>query len=494
MTPKRILLLTAVTFAAALGLLAAVLAVRTLQLTSRQVAVAPAPAALQLDLEGAARRLAAALRFKTISGAAPPAGTAEEFHRLHAYLEQAFPRAHAVLRREKVNDLSLLYTWPGSDPQAKPILLMAHQDVVPVEAGTWRVDPFGGTVQDGFIWGRGAWDDKSSITAHLEAVEQLLAQGFQPRQTIYLAYGHDEEVGGAGGARQIARLLQARGVRLDFVLDEGLVVTDGIIRGLAKPAALVGIAEKGYLSVVLRTRGQPGHSLMPPLPGQSAVGMLAAGLRRIDDQQLPGGIRGVAREMFETLAPEMQGLHRVALSNLWLFAPLVQRQLEQGSVTNAMTRTTTAMTMLQAGIKDNVMPAAAEATLNFRLYPGDSRSAVMRHVERTVGSDRYEVIALPGATEASPVSPTASASYARVSRSVRTAFPDAVVAPGLVMGGTDAKHFVDLSDHIYRFSPVRVRPEDTGRIHGADERLGVANYGEMIAFYYHLMRGAAAQP
>jgi carboxypeptidase PM20D1 len=220
--------------------------------------------------------------------------------------------------------------------------------------------------------------------------------------------------------------------------------------------------------------------------------MLAAGLRRIDDQQLPASIRGVTKEMFETLAPEMEGLNRVALSNLWLFAPLVQRQLEQGPVTNAMARTTTALTMLQAGIKDNVMPATAQATINFRLYPGDSQAAVIEHVKRTAGSGRYEVIALPGASEASPVSPTSSASWTLLGQSVRTAFPDAVVAPGLVMGGTDSKHFVDLSDHIYRFSPVRVRPDDAGRIHGVDERLGVGNYGEMITFYYHLLRGSAS--
>ncbi len=494
MTFKRAFLLSATAFAAMAAALAVVLAYRTMHLPSRQLAPNADTATPPIDLDAAARRLGGALRFKTISGGPPSPDTTAQFQQLHAYLAQTFPRAHATLQREKVSDLSLLYKWEGTDPAAKPVLLMAHQDVVPVEPGSWKGEAFDGRVEGGFIWGRGAWDNKSAITGHFEAIELLLAQGFRPKQTIYLAYGHDEEVGGPAGAAQIARLMRSRGVRFDFVLDEGLVVTDGIIRGLSRPAALVGIAEKGYLSVVLRTRGTPGHSLMPPLPGQSAVGMLAAGLRRIDDEQLPAGIRGVAREMFETLAPEMDGLQRVALSNLWLFAPLVQRQLEQGAVTNAMTRTTTAMTMLQAGVKDNVMPAAAEATLNFRLYPGDTQAAVIDHVKRAAGGERYEVFALPGAVEASPVSPTRSASFARVSRSVRTAFPDAVVAPGLVMGGTDAKHFVDLSDHIYRFSPVRVRPDDAGRIHGADERLAVANYGEMIAFYYQLLRGDAAQP
>jgi carboxypeptidase PM20D1 len=482
---------TALAIAVALAMLAAVLGYNVRQLASRQPEVPPA-APLPLDGQAAAARLAEALRFKTVSTPNGPAD-AKEFRKLHDYLARTYPRVHAQLRREVVNDLSLLYTWPGTDAGAKPILLMAHQDVVPIEPATasqWKVEPFAGVIQDGVIWGRGAWDDKSNLLGHMEAIELLLAQGFKPRQTIYLAYGHDEEVGGRAGAAEIARLLRSRNVKLDFVLDEGLVLTEGILKGVERPAALVGIAEKGYLSVVLRANGAGGHSLMPPSKDEDAIGMLAAALRRIHDSDLPAGLRGVTREMFETLAPEMPLLQRVALSNLWLFAPMVQAQLEQGATTRAMMRTTTALTMLNAGVKENVIPGAAEATLNFRLMPGDSREAVMAHLKARAGEGRYELRALPDSHEASPVTPTASGSYQRVARSVRAVFPQAVVAPALVMGGTDTKHFVDLSDHIYRFSPVRVKPGDSGRIHGINERLGVKNYAEMVAFYHQLITDA----
>lgn len=477
--------------AAAAVVLAAVLGYNVARLGSRQPEVPPA-SPIALDERGAAERLAAALRFKTISTAKGPAD-AEEFRKLHEYLARTYPRVHAQLRRETVNDLSLLYTWEGTDPNAKPFLLMAHQDVVPIEPATasqWKVDPFAGHVQDGVIWGRGAWDDKSNLLGHMEAIELLLARGFKPRQTVYLAYGHDEEVGGAAGAAAIARLLRSRNVRLDFVLDEGLVLTDGILQGVDRPVALVGIAEKGYLSVVMRANGIGGHSLQPPSKQDDAIGMLAAALRRIHDNGLPAGLRGVTREMFETLAPEMTGLQRVALSNLWLFAPLVQAQLDKGPATRSMLRTTTALTMLNAGVKDNVVPGAAEATLNFRLLPGDTREQVMAHLRSHAGEGRYELRALPDSREASPVTPTASASYQRMARSVRAVFPQALVAPGLVMGGTDTKHFVGLSDHIYRFSPVRVKPEDASRIHGVNERLGVKNYAEMVAFYHQLIQDA----
>ena len=478
---------------AAVLLLAVAVAVNTLRQGSRQLEVAAAPP-LAVDTQAVADKLAGAIRFQTVSSLEDADRNAEEFRKLHAYLEQRFPLVHAKLKRESVNGYSLLYTWQGSDPNARPIALMAHQDVVPISPGTegkWQQPPFGGVMRDGFVWGRGAWDDKANLISELQAVEMLLASGFQPRQTVYLAFGADEEVGGLRGAQQIVKLLQQRKVRLDFVIDEGLLITEGIMPGLAKPAALIGIAEKGYLSVVMKVPATPGHSSMPPPPGTSAIGMMSAALRRLDDRQLPGNIRGAAREMFETIAPEMNGFQRVALSNLWLFGPLVQKQLEKGASTNAMLRTTTALTTFHAGNKDNVVPGEAEATVNFRLLPGDTRDAVMAHVREAAG-DRFELQALPGSAEPSPVSPTASSSYQLINRTVRSLFPGTIVAPGLMIGATDSRYFAAVSDHVYRFSPVRAGPQDLARFHGTNERISVANLGELVRFYHQLLRNLNA--
>jgi len=277
--------------------------------------------------------------------------------------------------------------------------------VAPGTEGDWQVEPFSGLVKDGFVWGRGSWDDKGNLMSQLEAVEMLLASGYHPARTVYLAYGADEEVSGARGAAQIAALLKERKVQLDFVIDEGLLVLDGVMPGIKQPTALIGVAEKGYMSVVLKVSATPGHSSMPPKQGTSAIAMMSAALKRLDDEQLPAGIRGVAFEMFDTLAPEMGGFSRVALSNLWLFGPVVQKQLEGAGSTNSMLRTTTALTIVNAGNKENVLPGRAEATVNFRILPGDTKEQVLEHVRAKVSAavpaDKFEMFALPGAVNAS---------------------------------------------------------------------------------------------
>ncbi len=482
---------------AALALLAAAVTANTLRQGSRQLDVPPLPP-LAVDEAGAASRLAEAIRARTVSSHDDAGRNADQFEQLHALLQARYPKAHAAMQREVVGGLSLLYTWKGSDPSLPAVLLMAHQDVVPIAPGTegdWAEAPFAGTLKDGFVWGRGAWDDKANLIAQMEAMELLAAGGFVPRRTIHLAFGADEEVGGERGAKQIAALLASRGERLAFVIDEGLLITEGVMPGLVQPAALIGIAEKGYLSAVLRVSATPGHSSMPPPKGQGAIAMMSAALARLEDRQLPAGIRGVAREMFETIAPEMGGFQRVALSNLWLFGPLVQRQLEAKASTNAMLRTTTALTMAHAGNKDNVLPGRAEATVNFRLLPGDSASTVMGHVheqaDAAIGPGRYELVALPGSSEPSKVSPTQSPSYQLVNRTIREVFPGTLVAPGLMIGATDSRHFEGISDHIYRFSPVRAKPEDLPRFHGTDERISAANLAELIRFYHRLVSQSA---
>lgn len=478
---------------AALVLLVAAVAVNTLRNGSRQLQVPPAPA-LALDAQAVAGKLAEAVRFRTVSSATDPEANAAEFRKMHVWLEQRFPRVHASLKRELVGGYTLLYTWAGTDPAAKGIALLAHHDVVPLEPGTegkWQAGAFAGEIRDGHVWGRGTWDDKGNLVAQLEAVEMLLAAGFQPRQTVYLVSGADEEVGGLRGAQQVAKLLQQRGVRLDFVLDEGLFIADGLMPGLKRPAALIGIAEKGYMSVAIRVTGTPGHSSAPPPPGQTAISKLAAGLQRLEQQQLPAAVQGVAREMFETLAPEMGGFQRVALSNLWLFGPVVQRQLENAGSTNAMIRTTTALTIVQAGNKDNVIPGQAEAVVNFRIMPGETRETVLAHVRARLG-EGFEAQALPGSKDPTGVSPTQAPSYQLVHRTMRSLFPDVVVTPALYVAGSDSHHFTGLTDNIYRFSPVRVTPQDLPRLHGTDERISVANLGELVRFYHQLLRNLNA--
>lgn len=468
-------------------LLLGLIGVNTWRHGSRQLAVTPL-APMALDTSAAAQRLAASLRFQTISSQDTADASSAEFAQLHAYLKQAFPLSHASLKREVVGSASLLYTWEGSDPQAKPIILMAHQDVVPIAPETganWQQPPFEGVIKDGYIWGRGSWDDKGNLFAIMEAVERLLADGFKPRQTIYLAFGHDEEVGGLHGAKLIASRMQARGITLDYVLDEGLLVTEGILKGLDQSAALIGVAEKGYATVKLSLEATPGHSSMPAQ--QSAIGMMSVALARLEERQFPAQIQDVALDMFETIAPEMSGLNRVLLSNLWLFRPLVQRELAKGASTNAMLRTTTALTMVHAGNKDNVLPGHIDATVNFRTLPGDTQATVMAHVRQTLANDAIKLSSASGNSEPSRISPMNSKAYQTLNKTVREVFAHTIVAPGLMLGATDSRHFEGISTHIFKFSPVRATAEDLPRFHGTNERISVQNYAEMIRFYHQLL-------
>jgi carboxypeptidase PM20D1 len=482
-----------------LGLLALVLllvvalAVNTARQGSRQLQVPPVQG-VAVDERAVADSLAVAIRARTVSSADDAALNTDQFQALHAHLQARYPRVHATLKREVVGGLSLLYTWAGTDPQAAPFALMAHQDVVPIAPGTegdWKAAPFGGEVKEGYVWGRGSWDDKANLIAQMEAVEKLLEAGFQPRRTLYLVFGADEEVGGQRGALQIARLLGSRGLKLEFVVDEGLLITEGIMPGLKAPAALIGIAEKGFLSVALRSKATPGHSSMPPPPGQSAIGQLSRALARVDATPMPAALKDVASGMFDAVAPEFEGFSRVALTNRWLFEPVLMKQLQKGASTNAMLRTTTALTIVNAGNKENVLPGRAEAVVNFRLLPGDTRETVLQHLARTIDDPAIEIQALPGDSPASRVASTQSASYQTINRTVRELFPGTLVAPGLMLGATDARHFEPFTQQVFRFSPIRAKPEDLARFHGTNERIALANLADLVRFYHRLVQHSA---
>lgn len=437
-------------------------------------------------------RLAEALRFRTLSQQEREALDPAPFRALHAYLERAFPRTHAALARETVADLSLLYRWEGRDPEAAPVLLTAHLDVVPVpddQLEAWTHPPFAGTLADGFVWGRGAIDDKAGVLAMLEAVESLVAEGFTPARTVYLAFGHDEEVGGDEGAGAITRLLEARGVQVAFSLDEGMAILDGSMLGIERPVAAVGVAEKGYVTLRLHCRAPGGHSSTPP--PESALGCLSRAILRLEEDPFPPHLDGVAGQMLDALAPQLPLTARVAVGARWLLGPLLVARLEQAPATNALIRTTTAVTMAEAGVKENVLPSRAHATVNFRVSPSEPASFVRERVEGLLADLPLEIDTLR-VTEPSAVSSTESAGWARIRDAVGEVAPDAVVAPGLVLGGTDSKHYARIAEDSYRFTPFRLGPGDLSRIHGIDERLAIANYHELIRFYRALLRAPEA--
>ena len=442
---------------------------------------------------GAAERLAGSIQFATISHADSAAFDKTAFDGLHAYLVRHFPKVHAALEREVIADYSLLYKWQGSDASLKPVLLLGHMDVVPIEPGTehnWAKPPFSGAIADGFIWGRGAIDNKSAVAGTLEAIELLLGAGFQPKRTIYLAFGHDEEVGGTRGARHVAEVLRARGVRFELALDEGGVVGDGLLQGVAAPTALVGIAEKGFASDELRVAGVGGHSSLPPR--ESAIGILSNAVGRLEENQMPARLEGATRQMFERIAPQFPALQRALFANLWATRPLVLARLEQNPTTNALIRTTTATTIFQAGTKENVLASSARAVVNFRILPGDSIAGVLKHVRRTVADDRVEVrLAASFTAEPSAITRTDSRAFTSVEKSVRSLAAETFVLPYLVVVVTDARYYAPLSESVLRFLPVKLQRLDLPRVHGTNERISIRDYEWAIRFYHELIRNLA---
>ncbi len=475
--------------------LAAVLVGNALRLRPAPRGGPPAAADAAIDAAAAADHLAAVIRFRTISHQDPAQDDVSQLEAFTGYLARTYPRIHATLKHERVGERGILYTWSGSDSAAPPILLMAHADVVPVEPGTepdWQHPPFSGAIADGFVWGRGAIDDKGPLIAILEAVESLLARTFAPGRTVYFAFGLDEEVGGTQGALRISALLEERGVRLDWVLDEGSAVSSGIFPGVARPVAAIAVSEKGYLSIELLARSEGGHSSMPPR--RTTIGRLASAITRLEQQPLPGRLAEPMRSALVRLAPEMGFVSRLSLANLWLLEAAVVRRLSARPATNAWVRTTTAPTIFEAGVKENVLPSSGRAVVNFRLLPGDTTASVLAHVRAVVAQDdvRAEPL-LRTMSEPAPVSRADGAGFATIESAVRRAFPDAVVIPGLVGGATDSRHFVPVAGDVYRFAPRAVVPSDLPRIHGTNERTSLADLALMIQVYRDILETAGAR-
>jgi carboxypeptidase PM20D1 len=471
---KKILKIIAIAIIIVLG----VLIVNTMSLSSKQVA---SEALKNVNLPNHIfQNLSKAIQYPTISFSEDAIPDSTAFFGFHRFLEETFPLTHAQLSLEKINDYSLLYKWQGKDTSKKPIILMSHQDVVPVDKPTlsdWEAGPFTGKITDTHIIGRGTMDDKGTLIGLLEAVEKLLEESYQPSRTIYLASGHDEEVGGAHGAAAIAAHLKAKGVHAAMTLDEGGFIAEDLVPGVDSPVAMVNLAEKGFASFRLIVETNGGHSSQPPR--ENTIGMLAQAIVDLENNQRPYKLVSPVDYQLEYMGAELPFLKKMAFANPWLFKKPILEAL------NA--HTTTAPTIIGGGVKNNVIPTVAEATINFRILPGETIESVREHILSTI-SDKIKVETVGFLTNPSPVSSIDSESFKILEKTIRDMFPKSIVVPGLVGGGTDARYFYEISDNVYRFYPIRIGPNSMTRFHGIDEKISKDNYKEIIEFTYHLIK------
>lgn len=470
--------------------LVAVLAINTWRLPAPPEFTGDAANLAALPEQALAARLAGALRLETLSKDAAEQPHAEDFAAFDRYLETLYPRVHAQLRLRRFNQHSRLYRWAGRDAERPGLLLLAHSDVVPVEPGTearWQYPPFDGVIADGYIWGRGALDDKSSVLGWMEALEYLLEQGFEPEADIWLAIGHDEEVGGRFGAVAMAEWLREQGVQVGLALDEGGAITQGIVPGVQRPVASIMAGEKGYVSIELMARGSGGHSSTPP--ATSAIGRLGAAVGRLQTQQMPRRLQAPVTDMLERIAGDLPLSARVAIANRWLLEPMLLSSFGKSRVGNALLRTTTAPTLIHGGIKDNVIATEARAVINFRILPGDTVADVEAHVRAVVNDPEITIRRYsPFVSEPSPVSDLDSPEYAQLATAVKDVFPDALISTGVVTGATDLRHYHGLYRHRFNFVPLTYLSDDVERFHGSNERVGVADYRKMVQCYIRILQ------
>ncbi len=437
--------------------------------------------------------LAEAVQIPTVSYEDTNRVDFDRFAEFRDFLVHTYPLTHERLDRELVADHSLLYTWTGTDESVKPIVLMAHQDVVPVEPGTeggWEEPPFSGGQTEHYLYGRGALDDKGSLIGIFEAVESLLDDGFEPRPTVFIVCGHDEEVGGTGAAATAA-LLQERDIHCSFVLDEGGAVAVDFLPGVDVPVALVGIGEKGYVNIELTARGHGGHSSAPP--PSTAIGMVAAAVKAVEDHPMSARLEA-QRGFFGALADLMPGPKAMPMKRPDLFGAVIDRRMSAQPTTNALIRTTGAATMMSGGVKPNVLPQEAMALVNFRVMPGDTVEDVVDHVRSVVGPDVEVAVSQSSfAADPPPLSDPDSPEFNLVAEVVREHFDVGAVAPWILTGATDSRHFVPVADQVLRFVPLVATADDFKRFHGTGERIRRADADAAVGFYRSLLERAGGR-
>lgn len=469
-----------------LGILLVLLAVAVLRTLTTK---APAPGSCTTTIspeeaEIAADKLGAMVRVPTVSKAEDE--DLSDFFAYQQVLEEKFPLLHKNLEKTLLNG-TLLYRWKGTDPQRKPILFMGHQDVVPATDEGWRVPAYSGAVIDGDLYGRGAMDCKSTMYVEMQAVEELLAEGFTPPCDVYLEYSINEETGGEGAANAV-RYLKEKGIELALVLDEGGGIIDQAVPGMDRPYAVIGVTEKGYMDVKITARGKGGHSSTPPRNTPAA--RLFAFANEIEKKRpFQKELRPEAKAMFAAMAPAMPFAMRLLMGNLWLFKPLLMALMPVVSpFGEAVMATTCCFTMMEGSQAANVIPKEPYLVANLRTSVHQNCAESLAVLEKYAKKYDLELEVLLQ-RDASPVSNIHSKEYAYLTDCIAREFPDVGIAPYLIMGGTDCRHFHALTENALRFAPVRMTTAQSASCHAVDESVTLSALAEGVRFLKTFLKG-----
>ncbi len=415
---------------------------------------------------------------------------AEPFEGFAKLLEELYPLIHERLERERIGEFGLLFRWRGAQTGLDPVVLMAHYDVVPAnEADAWSFPPFEGRIQGDCVYGRGALDDKGPMVILLEAVENLLTDGFTPPRDVYLSFGGNEECSGAD-AKLISETLHERGITPWMVLDEGGAVTNSPLPFVQGTAAMVGVGEKGLANIRISARSEGGHSSVPP--PLTTVGRVSRAVTKLTPGTFRARVPKAIPRMLATFAPQSSGvggpLYRLLASWPWLNARVFAAL---GGEAAAMVRTTVAPTRLAGGTANNVLPPQASANINLRLALGETVQGTVRRLRRKIADSQVLVEATEG-NDASPESPSDGPQFALIVDAVRNSHPEAVTVPYVTMAATDSRYFHRYCPATYRFAPLMMNAAQRAAIHGADEWVSVTELQRGEQFHRALIEGIPA--
>jgi carboxypeptidase PM20D1 len=446
-------------------------------------------AAAQTEKTNEIQRFSKALQFETISDYDSTIFNPVVYKNFITYLQQAFPLTHQKLEFKIINEYSLVYYWKGTDIKKAPILFLAHYDVVPAEASTlnqWTHPPFSGYIDNEWIWGRGAIDNKFQVMSLLETTEKLLKENFTPRQDIYFAFGHDEEIGGEQGASKIAEYLKTKNLEFDLVLDEGGIMVKDIFPGITKTIAFISTAEKGDMNIEMAVFAKGGHSSVPPK--ETAIDILSKAIIKLNKHPMPPRLQEPTIEMLNILAPHFDGKTRFAIKHRRLFRKKILKKLNDNTGTNALIRTVISTTMLHGGSKENSLPTFAAANLNIRIPQADTIESVMQYIHKITDDPRIQLTLKRLCHNPSPITPSNGRAWQVLSNTIKENWPDMIISPLVVPGTTDSRHYSSLSKNIFRFIPVTVNNESKEQIHGINERISLNEYRKAILFYTELIK------
>lgn len=445
----------------------------------------------KVNINRVAENLSRAIQIKTISNEDETKVNWSEFEKFHIFLRESYPLVHKELEITKVSKASLLFKWQGSDDSLDPIAFLAHQDVVPVSEGTendWEHPAFDGFNDGEFIWGRGALDMKNHLICLIDSVETLLEEGYQPKRTVYLCFGHNEEIvaGTCNGAHELAMELERRGVHLDSVIDEGGAMLPAKVKGILDAnLAGIGVAEKGYADFKITVKAKGGHSSQPPK--HTALGILSKKILKLERNQFKAEILPFVYNLFTDIGRHTSYAGRIVFCNLWLLKPLLLKIMTKIPPAASLVRTTTAVTMASGSPAANVLPQKASATINFRIMPGQSIESVKQHIENLIGADNVEIEFIKG-KEPSLVSPTNTKAFETMARLAVSMDSKNIVAPYLVMGGTDAYNYENVCKNIYRFAPFTVDTSLLLTTHSTNERIPINQLEQGVTFFKRYIR------